>query len=179
MTEVELLTFLKNPKTKIRGFTYLFDTYNERLYHHIRSIVHNHTYTDDVLQNCFIKVYHNIESFEGKSALYTWLYRIATNEALSFLRKEAKHQQLDVDDLRMAALNNQEADPYFDASEAEKKLEVALTQLPHRQATVFSLHYNQELKLREIAEILDTSLGNVKALHHLAQKKIKKILNQH
>ena len=110
--------------------------------------------------------------------MYTWLYRIATNEALSFLRKEAKYQQIAVDDVRSLALNNQEADPYFDASQAEKKLEMALAQLPHRQATVFSLHYDQELKLREIAEILNTSLGNVKALHHLAQKKIKYLLKE-
>ena len=178
MTEAELINLLQNPKTKTQGFTYLFDTYNERLYYHIRSIVHNHTYTDDVLQNCFLKIYNNIESFKGKSALYTWLYRIATNEALSFLRKEAKYQQIAVDDVRSLALNNQQADPYFDASQAEKKLEMALAQLPHRQATVFSLHYDQELKLREIAEILNTSLGNVKALHHLAQKKIKYLLKE-
>ena len=176
MTESELLDLLKNPATKSRGFTYLFDTYKERLYYHIRSIVHSHTFTDDVLQNSFVKIYRHIDTFEGKSKLYTWIYRIATNEALSFLQQEAKHRQATIDDVRISAAETFIASEYFDLTEAEKKLEKALAQLPHRQALVFSLYHDQHLKLGEIATLLDSSLGNIKALHHLAQKKIKKLL---
>lgn len=176
MTEAKLLSLLQNPETKVKGFTYLFDSYKERLYYHIRSIVHNPTFTDDIVQNTFIKVYHNLEQFKGKSALYTWLYRIATNEALNFLKKEAKHKNLSIDEIRQSTLEQLKADSHFDLSNAEKKLEQALSLLPHRQALVFSMYYDQNLKLKAIAEILDTSLGNVKALHHHAQKKIKEIL---
>ncbi len=176
MTEAKLLSLLQHPETKVKGFTYLFDSYKERLYYHIISIVHNPTFTDDILQNTFIKVYHNIEQFQGNSALYTWLYRIATNEALGFLKKEAKHKNVSVDDIRQSTLEQLKADSHFDLSNAEKKLERALSQLPHRQALVFSMHYDQNLKLKAIAEILGTSLGNVKALHHHAQKKVKEFL---
>lgn len=178
MTESELLRLLSNPNSKTRGFTYLFDLYKQRLYHHIHSITHNHQYTDDVLQNTFIKVYQHIDHFEGKSSLYTWLYRIASNEALSFLKKEAKHQQISIDELRLSTLNKHQTTDDLDIPKIEKKLSKALVQLPHRQAMVFSMHHDQHLKLKEIAVILETSLGNVKSLHHLAQKKIKTILKQ-
>lgn len=178
MTEIELTALLKNPQTKTRGFTILFDLYKERLYYHIRSIVANHEATDDVLQNTFIKIYRHIDGFEGKSQLYTWMYRIATNEALNYLKIEAKYQQGTIDSVREKRVQQMEAHSYFDLSEVEKKLHKALDQLPHRQALVFSLHFEQKLKLKEIAIILETSLGNVKALHHLAQKKLKKILRQ-
>ena len=178
MTETELLALLRNPHTKTRGFTMLFDQYKERLYHHIRTVIPSHEATDDVLQNTFIKIYRHVDRFEGKSKLYTWLYRIATNEALSYLKKEASHQQCTIDSVRENKFQQLQASSYFDASAAEKKLQDALDRLPHRQALVFSLHYEQNLKLKEIAVILETSLGNVKALHHLAQKKIKEILKQ-
>lgn len=176
MTENKLIKLLADPKTKTQGFTYLFDLYKEKLYYHIRSIVPSHEGTDDVLQNTFIKIYRHWDSFEGKSQLYTWIYRIATNEALNYLKKESKHQQNTIDGVREQLLDEQVAGSYFDASEVEKKLKQAIDQLPHRQALVFSMHYEQNLKLKEIAVVLDTSLGNVKALHHLAQKKLKDIL---
>lgn len=153
-------------------FGALVDQYTERLYWHIRSILLRHDWSDDVLQESFIKAWKALPMFRGESAFYTWLYRIATNEALSHLKKERRFQ------LQDGPLDFQlSADPYFDGDEAMTLLMNALGELPEKQQTVFKLKYFQEMPFAEMSELLNTSIGALKASYHHANEKIKKQLN--
>tara|TARA_B100001115_G_C15835504_1_gene417675 strand:+ start:1335 stop:1865 length:531 start_codon:yes stop_codon:yes gene_type:complete len=153
-------------------FAELVEAYTERLYWHIRSILLRHDWSDDVLQECFIKAWKALPSFRAESAFYTWLYRIATNEALALLKKERRFQ------LQEGALNyHLSADPYFDGDEALKNLLEAVAELPDKQQTVFKLKYFQNLSFNEISEMLGTSVGALKASFHHAKEKVKVQLN--
>ncbi|MEL4307653.1 RNA polymerase sigma factor [Joostella sp. CR20] len=176
MQEDILIKNLKETTTQEVAFQELVSTYKERLYWHIRKIVLNHDDTDDVLQNTFIKVYQNIQSFKGDSAIYTWLYRIATNESLSFLKKKAKEQQTTSEALQSYLVENLKADVYFDGDEIQLKLQQAIATLPEKQRLVFNMKYYEELKYEDISAILDTSVGGLKASYHLAVKKIEAFL---
>lgn len=156
----------------------MIDKYQERLYWHIRGIVKNHDDADDVLQNVFIKVYRNITSFNNKSSLYTWLYRIATNESLTFLKKRAKHLQISNEELQHHLIENLESDVYFSGDEIEKSLQKALATLPEKQRLVFQMKYFEDLKYSDISEILDTSIGALKSSYHIATKKITTFLQE-
>ncbi len=178
IAEADLVDQLKNQRTQSQAFEVLVNTYKQRLYWHIRSIVLNHDDADDVLQNTFIKVYRNIAGFKGDSKLYSWMYRIATNEALSFLKKKSKKQGISDSELQNQLLGNLEADVYFEGDEIQLKLQKAIATLPEKQKLVFNMKYFQELKYEEISDILETSVGGLKASYHLAVKKLEVILKE-
>ncbi len=147
--------------------------YRERLYWHIRRIVVSHDDADDVLQNTFIKVYRGILQFEGKAKLYTWLYRIATNEAMTHLQSKARHESTSFDDTVALLGNRLRADEWFDGDEAQRKLQEAIVQLPDKQRIVFNLRYFEEMPYEEMSAVLETSVGALKASFHHAVKKIE------
>lgn len=155
------------------AFQKLLLTYQKPLYNHIRNIVLNHDDTDDVLQNTFIKVFKNLKNFKGDSKLFSWIYRIATNEALTFLNQKAKKNGITSEALQNKAIDNLQADVYFDGDEIQIKLQKAIAILPEKQQLVFKMKYFEELKYEEISEIIGTSVGALKASYHHAVKKIE------
>ena len=178
IAEETLVAQLKNKESQAKAFEVLVDTYKERLYWHIRRIVIDHDDTDDVLQNTFIKVFRNIAGFKGDSKLYSWLYRIATNEALSFLKTKSRKLGHSSEAMQESLANQLESDVYFEGDEIQLKLQQAIATLPEKQKLIFNMKYFDELKYEEISEILDTSVGGLKASYHLAVKKIKSHLNE-
>lgn len=172
IAEETLVDELKNKETQTKAFEVLVNTYKERLYWHVRRIVLNHADADDVLQNTFIKVYRNIEGFKGDSKLFSWMYRIATNESLSFLKQKSKKLGLNDGEYQNRLVQDLEADVYFEGDIIQLKLQKAIATLPEKQKLVFNMKYFEELKYEEISEILDTSVGGLKASYHLAVKKI-------
>jgi len=178
LAEADLVEELKNSNTQSRAFEVLVNTYKKRLYWHIRRIVLNHDDADDVLQNTFVKVFKNIHAFKGDSKLYSWMYRIATNEALSFLKNKSNKRGISNEELQNQLLNNLEADIYFEGDEIQLKLQKAIATLPEKQKLIFNMKYFQELKYEEISEILETSIGGLKASYHIATKKIEAYLKE-
>jgi len=176
IAEETLLNELKQLETQAKAFEVLVNTYKERLYWHIRRIVLNHDDTDDVLQNTFIKVFKNIAGFKGDSKLYSWMYRIATNEALTFLKKKSNKLGISNLELQDKIVSNLQADVYFEGDEIQLKLQKAIATLPEKQKLVFNMKYYQEMKYEEISEILNTSVGGLKASYHLAVKKVETYL---
>lgn len=176
IAEEALVKELKQKDSQAKAFEVLVNTYKERLYWHIRRIVLDHDDADDVLQNTFIKVYKNIEGFKGDSKLYSWMYRIATNEALTFLKQKSKKAEISDQELKTAMVENLQSDVYFEGDEIQMKLQQALATLPEKQKLVFNMKYFQEMKYDEISEVLETSVGGLKASYHLAVKKIEAYL---
>lgn len=171
--EKEFIQELLDPKTQNLAFEKLLKEFQRPLYNHIRTIVLNHDDTDDVLQNTFVKVFQNLNKFKGESKLFSWVYRIATNEALTFLNQKAKKSGISSETLQNKAIDNLKADVYFDGNEIQIKLQKAITLLPEKQQLVFKMKYFEELKYEEISEILGTSVGALKASYHHAVKKIE------
>ena len=171
--EKEFISSLLNPKTQNQAFQLLLHDYQKPLYNHIRNIVLNHDDTHDVLQNTFIKVFHNLKNFKGESKLFSWMYRIATNEALTFLNQKARKSGISSVELQNKAINNLKADVYFEAEEIQIKLQKAIAELPEKQQLVFKMKYFEDLKYEEISEIVGTSVGALKASYHHAVKKIE------
>lgn len=175
MTELELLNNVKNGKKQL-AFSYLMQTYRERIYWHIRKMVISHDDADDVLQNTFLKVWRSIDSFRGGSSVYTWLYRIATNETLTFLNKKRAQYIDSIDDIETNMVNQLRADNYFSGDEAAEKLQRAIVELPEKQRLVFNMKYFDKMKYDEMADVLNTSVGALKASYHHAVKKIEAYL---
>ena len=169
---------LQGEKAMEQGFRYLVLKYQERLYLHIRRMVKEHHDANDVLQNTFVKVFKNIQRFERNAQLYTWLYRIATNETLTFLKKRKRKQTTSIDDQELDMANRLSADSYFDEEKAQEHLEKALKTLPEKQKLVFNLRYYEEMPYQEISNILDTSVGALKASYHHAVKKVEAHLQE-
>jgi len=168
---------LCNEEAKIeQGFKLLMQKYQERLYWHVRRMVFEHDDANDVIQNTFIKVFRSINKFEGKSKLYTWLYRIATNESITFLNKKNRKSTASLDNEDYNLENQLKADDYFDGDEIQRKLQDALNKLPEKQRVVFNLRYFDELGYKEMSEVLGTSVGALKASYHHAVKKIESYL---
>ena len=174
-----LVSQLKNSDTQEKAFRNLMSLYKERLYWHIRKIVLSHDDTDDVLQNTFIKVFKNIHSFKENSKLYSWMYRIATNEAITFINKKAKKQHVDLSDLQYKIGEELQDDPYYSGDEIQHLLQKAIIALPQKQQLVFNMKYFDEMKYSDMSEILDTSVGALKASYFHAVKKIEKFLKSH
>lgn len=174
--EEELTLRLTSKATKDAAFKELLNLYKERLYWHIRKIVVSHDDTDDVLQNTFIKVYKNIHSFKGESKLFSWMYRIATNEALTHLKRNSNLKSIGNQELQDLTLDNLEADVYFEGDEIQLKLQRAIATLPEKQKLVFNMRYFDNLKYSEMSDILETSEGALKASYHIATKKIEAYL---
>ena len=174
--EAKLLSLLKLDNSKELAFKTLVKRYKEKLYWHIRKIVISHDDADDVLQNTFIKIFRNIDKFKGDSKLYTWMYRIATNESISFLNSKAKRNQVSNETLNENAIQNLVADVYFEGDEIQLKLQKAIAQLPRIQQLVFNMRYFDDIKYKDMSSILETSEGALKASYHIAVKKIKAYL---
>ena len=171
--EKKFIADLLHPKTQNQAFEILLKNFQKPLYNHIRNIVLNHDDTDDVMQNTFVKVFQNLDKFKGESKLFSWVYRIATNEALTFLNKKAKLGRLSSEILQNKTIDNLKADVYFDGNEIQIKLQRAIALLPEKQQLVFKMKYFEELKYEKISEILGTSVGALKASYHIAVKKIE------
>lgn len=169
----ELLESFKDPSTKEQAYTKIIKKYQERLYWHIRRIVVDHEDANDVLQNMFIKVWKGLENFREDSQLYTWLYRIATNECLTFLAKRKKIQAISLSDIDNGLSNKLRSDSGFDANKLEWKLQLGIQKLPEKQRIVFTLRYYDEMPYEEMSRVLDTSEGALKASYHHAAKKIE------
>ncbi len=168
---------IADPRTRREGFEALVRQYSEPLYWKIRHIVFTHEDADDVLQNTFLKIWKNLDAFQGKSALSTWLYRIAINEALDFLRHQRHSTTASVDESKKVA-NQLMADEYFDGDRMQALLQEAVGQLPEVQRTVFVMKYYDEMKYSEISAILGTTEGALKASYHLAVRKITEYLKR-
>lgn len=171
-----LLSQLKSPSTREKAFRELITLYKERLYWHIRKIVISHDDTDDVLQNTFIKVFRSIDKFKGDSKLFSWMYRIATNEAITHINKNNKRLQISNEEVQSKAVNNLKADAYFDGNDIQLKLQKAIATLPQKQQIVFNMKYFDDLKYKDMSNILETSEGALKASYHIAVKKIETYL---
>ncbi|WP_299364302.1 RNA polymerase sigma factor [Winogradskyella sp.] len=176
INETEFILRLKDPLSKEAAFRELLMLYKERLYWHVRKIVVSHDDADDVLQNTFIKVYRSIDKFKGDSKLYSWLYRIATNESITHINKNAKRSQISNEEYQNLAIDNLTADVYFEGDAIQLKLQKAIATLPQKQQLVFNMKYFDNLKYKEIAEILETTEGALKASYHIAVKKIERFL---
>ena len=160
-----------------QGYRLLMNAYQEPLYWHIRRIVLTHEDTDDVVQNVWIKVFKNIDRFQGNSKLYTWIYKIATNEALSHVKKVRNRYAMSLDD-EQSVVHMLKADEYFEGDEIEAQLAAAISILPDKQKLVFNMRYYEEMNYEDMSHILDTSVGALKASYHHAVKKIEKHLLQ-
>ncbi len=160
-----------------KDFNSLVEQYSEQLYWHIRGIVGSHEDADDLLQETFVKVWRALSDFRGESAVSTWLWRIATNEALGFLRKKKVRAALQFQSLDALAERTIDNDPWFNGDEAERKLAKAIAKLPDKQKAVFCMRYYEDLPYEEIAAVTGTSVGALKASYHIAQEKIREELN--
>lgn len=173
LSDLELLKLIKNPETKEKGFRFLVEMYQKRVYGVIRKMVIIHEDADDLTQMTFIKAFKNIQNFQGNSSIFTWLYRIATNESLNFLEKKKKRFFFNIEDHQELMKNYIESSPLIDGEVIEKKLQKALLNLPEKQRLVFNLKYYDDLSYDDISKITDTSVGALKASYHHAVKKIE------
>lgn len=176
LSDSELVEMLREPRTRREGFAVLVKQYSEKLYWKVRRIVLSHEDANDVLQNVFIKVWSNLQNFQGKSSLSTWLYRIAVNESLDFLRKQKLSDRVSADE-DVSVASRLMSDEYFDGDEVQARLQEAVARLPEVQRMVFNLKYFEEMKYSEMSQILNTSEGALKASYHLAVKKITEYLH--
>ncbi|WBX75285.1 RNA polymerase sigma factor [Tenacibaculum ovolyticum] len=177
--EIILITQLQNQKTKEVAFKQLLSLYKERLYWHIRKIVVSHDDADDVLQNTFIKIFKNIDRFKNNSKLYSWMYRIATNEAITFINKRAKERNVDITEYQQQLISTLDSDHWFTGDEIQLILQKAIATLPQKQQLVFNMKYFDEMKYSQISEILETSIGALKASYHIAVKKIEQFIKDY
>jgi len=177
--DLQILESLKDPFTKELAFRHLISKYKERLYWHIRKIVLNHDDTDDVLQNTFIKIWNGIDAFRAESSLFTWLYRIATNESITFLNQRKRKSMTSLSDENQYLIDNLEGDTYFDGDNWQMLLQKAIATLPEKQRLVFNMKYFDEIKYEEMSQILTTSVGALKASYHHAVKKVEEYVKSH
>ena len=179
LDDKELLDQFRDPASKEAGYTRIIKKYQEKLYWHVRRMVVDHEDANDVLQNMFIKVWNGLENFREDSQLYTWLYRIATNESLSFLEQQKKRSSVSLSDVESGLSNKLQADKHFDANKLEWKLQVAIQKLPEKQRIVFNLRYYDEMPYEKMSKVLETSEGALKASYHHAVKKIEDFILNH
>lgn len=177
--DILLLQEFRDPDTKEKAFTAIIKKYQEKLYWHIRRLVVQHEDANDVLQNVCIKVWNGLEHFREDAQLYTWLYRIATNESLTFLEQQKRKASLSIDNEENPVAAKLQAEKDFDGTKAEWKLQMAMQQLPEKQRLVFSLRYYDEMPYEEMSKVLDTSEGALKASYHHAVKKIEDFILNH
>jgi RNA polymerase sigma-70 factor (ECF subfamily) len=176
--EKEFIKDLLNPKTQNEAFKKLLRDYQKPLYNHVRNIVLNHDDADDVLQNTFVKIFQYLKDFKGDSKLFSWMYRIATNESITFLNQKAKRNGTTSQAMQSKIVDNLKADTYFDGSEIQIKLQKAINLLPDKQQLVFKMRYFEEIKYEDLSETLGTSVGALKASYHHAVKKIENYMNE-
>jgi RNA polymerase sigma factor (sigma-70 family) len=176
--ETVLIEQLINVQTREKAFRELISLYKERLYWHVRKIVISHDDTDDVLQNTFIKIYKNIGKFKQESKLFSWMYRIATNEAITFINKRNKERKINISEVQEQIVSTLESDIYFSGEEIQEILQKAIASLPQKQQLVFNMKYFDNIKYTQISEILGTSVGALKASYFHAVKKIESYIKK-
>ena len=177
-TEEELVQQLNQPNRRAGAFSVIVRTYQERLYWHIRKMVLSHEDANDVLQNTFMKAWNGLDGFRGESQVSTWLYRIATNETLTFLTNKRMRNQNSIDDVDEVLLQNLKADNYFNGNEIQMKLQKAILTLPEKQRLVFNMKYFDDITYDQMEAVLGTSVGALKASYHFAVKKIEKFFSE-
>lgn len=178
MEDQDLLEKIRDPETKNYGFNLLVREYQERIYWHVRKMVIDHDDTDDLVQEVFIKVWKNLDKFREDARLYTWIYRIATNECLNFLNKKRKKFFLPINDVASELTGKLDDGSHISGDEVQMKLQKALLKLPDKQRLVFNMKYFDEMKFSEISEITETSVGALKTSYHLAVKKIENFIKE-
>ena len=174
MTDRELIEQILNEDSRNFGFNQLIRQYQEKVYWHVRKMVIDHDDADDITQDVFVKVWKNLGKFRADSELYTWIYRIATNECLNFLKKKKRRFFLPIQDLKSELAGKLESDEMISGDEIQMRLQKELLKLPDKQRMVFNMKYFDEMKFDEISKITGTSVGALKASYHLAVKKIEK-----
>jgi len=179
LSDSELLVEFRNPVTKEKAFTSIIKKYQEKLYWHLRRMVVDHDDANDVLQNVMIRGWNGLENFREDSQLYTWLYRVATNECLTFLEQQKKRASVSLSDVESGLENKIKADQNFDGNKLEWKLQLGIQQLPEKQRIVFQLRYYDEMPYEEMSRVLETSEGALKASYHHAVKKIEEYIKNH
>ncbi|MEI2271203.1 RNA polymerase sigma factor [Sphingobacterium sp. ML3W] len=180
MDDALIIAKFAEESTREEAFRLLLKKYQQKIYWHVRRMVIDHDDADDVVQDIFVKVWKNLGNFREDSQLYTWLYRIATNECITFLNKKKQKQNVSLDDDTTAYLAETLADGnYFNGDKAQMKLQQALLTLPEKQKLVFNMKYFEDMKYEEISNVLGTSVGALKASYHLAVKKIEAFFNNH
>lgn len=176
--EHEILELIKTTSTAEAGYRMLLQEFQEQLYWQIRKLVLDHDDAHDVLQNVFVKVFKGIHNFKGDSKLSSWLYRIAYNESMTFLTRKSKQLKITNQELHSHLVNQLEADVYFTSDEIQFTLQKALADLPKRQREIFNMRYYDEVKFKDIAQLLELSEGAVKASYHIAAKKIEQFIKK-
>ncbi|MDX2444593.1 MAG: sigma-70 family RNA polymerase sigma factor [Bacteroidales bacterium] len=176
-TDKELLELFRDEGSETKAFNLIVRKYQEKLYWHVRKIIIIHDDTDDIIQNTFLKAWRNLKNFKEKAQLYTWLYRIATNEAFSYIKQKKKNSIVPYEDYENYLSNTLESDVYFSGDEIQMKLQKAILTLPDKQRMVFNMKYFDEIKYEDMSEILGTSVGALKASYHHAVKKIEYFLS--
>lgn len=175
-SDEELLAMFRDEQSRNMALHYLIKKYQQKLYWHIRKIVIVHDDADDVLQNTFIKVWKGLGSFKEESQLYTWLYRIATNESLTFLKQKQRANTTSIHPIEYQLSKSLESDNYFEGDEIQLKLQKAILTLPEKQRIVFNMRYYDEMPYEQMSEVLETSVGALKASYHHAAKKVEDFL---
>mgnify|MGYP003608221091 CR=1 FL=1 len=176
--EEDIKTQLSQPQKRAKAFSTVVRSYQERLYWHIRKMVLSHEDANDVLQNTFMKAWNGLDGFRGESQISTWLYRIATNETLTFLTNKRLKMVSGMDEVEDLMLRNLQSDTYFNGNEVEFKLQKAILTLPEKQRLVFNMKYFEDITYEEMEAILGTTTGALKASYHHAVKKIEKYLQE-
>lgn len=172
-----LQTQLSDPELRRRAFEIVVRKYSSQIYWQIRRLVFSHDDADDILQNTFLKAWLALDSFRGESKISTWLFRIATNESLSFLQR--KREALSLDDPEASVVESICSDEYFDGDEAQRRFMQAVASLPDKQRLVFNMRYFDEMKYEEMSDVLGTSVGALKASYHIAVGKITEVLKKY
>jgi len=172
----EILLKFSVEKTRNEAFNLLLTKYQQKIYWHIRRLVIDHDDTDDLVQESFVKVWKNLANFRSDSQLYTWIYRIATNESITFLNKKKSKNNVSLDEVSSELAESLTAAHYFDGDRIQRKLQEAILTLPEKQRIIFNMKYFDDMKYDEISEVLGTSVGALKASFHIAVKKIESIL---
>jgi RNA polymerase sigma-70 factor (ECF subfamily) len=172
----EILSKFNNEKTRNAAFNLLLQKYQQKIYWHIRRLVIDHDDADDLVQETFVKVWKNLHNFRADSQLYTWIYRIATNESITFLNKKKTKNNVSLDDVDTDLSETLASSTYFDGDKIQRKLQNAILTLPEKQRIIFNMKYFDDMKYEEISEVLGTSVGALKASFHIAVKKIEAIL---
>ncbi|MEY3577938.1 MAG: hypothetical protein RL394_1523 [Bacteroidota bacterium] len=175
----ELVRLFKDAQQREKAFTSIVKKYQEKIYWQIRRIVITHQDADDVMQNVFIKAWNGLDNFREDAKLYTWIYRIAVNESLTYLEQQKRRSSVSFDDVSESLENKLQSEKGFDGNKAIWKLQLAIQQLPEKQRVVFNLRYFDEMPYEEMGQVLDTSVGALKASYHHAVKKIEEYILNH
>jgi RNA polymerase sigma factor (sigma-70 family) len=172
----EILSKFRDEKTRNEAFNLLLKKYQQKIYWHVRRMVIDHDDADDIVQDVFIKIWKNLPGFRNDAQLYTWMYRIATNECITFLNKKKQKNNVSLDDVDYELSDTLAGSDQFSGDQIQRKLQEAILTLPDKQRLVFNMKYYDDMKYEEMSDVLGTSVGALKASYHLAVKKIESFI---